>query len=145
MKYLPESITSLLEYPEPLLKPIGPVYPWFGLFVIYELSIRVEMQDFPCLLAHSLTKPTVNSTQVTETQTNVINTSGSNEHSTKNTDVPVWSGYNSLIGDAMTVPQEGPPLIPAPPHEWQTSLTVVMQAQDITTKVVGPEKDRYFA
>ena len=103
------------------------------------------MQDFPCLLAHSLTKPTVNSTQVTETQTNVINTSGSNEHSTKNTDVPVWSGYNSLIGDAMPVPQEGPPLIPAPPHEWQTSLTVVMQAQDITTKVVGPEKDRYFA
>lgn len=103
------------------------------------------MQDFAWLLAHSLTKPTVNSTQVTETQTNVINTPGFNEQSKKNTDVSVLSGYNSMIGDTMPVPRVGPPLIPASSDEWQTSLTVVMQAQDIHTKVVSPEKDRYFA
>lgn len=50
-----------------------------------------------------------------------------------------------MIGDTMPVPRVGPPLIPASSDEWQTSLTVVMQAQDIHTKVVSPEKDRYFA
>lgn len=59
----------------------------------------------------------------------------------KSTEVPVWSGFNSLVSDTMPVMQRGtPPLIAAPAHEWQTLLTVLMQAQNIRTKVVGPTR-----
>ena len=33
-----------------------------------------------------------------------------------------------------------PPLVAAPAHEWSTLLTVLMQAQDISVKVVGPTR-----
>ena len=33
-----------------------------------------------------------------------------------------------------------PPLIAAPAHEWQTLLNVLMQAQNISVKVVGPTR-----
>ena len=33
-----------------------------------------------------------------------------------------------------------PPLIAAPAHEWQTLLTVLMQAQNILVTVVGPRR-----
>ena len=33
-----------------------------------------------------------------------------------------------------------PPLIAAPAHEWQTLLTILMQAQDIKTTVVGQNR-----
>lgn len=85
-----EYIISLLECPEPPSKPIGPVYPRFSLLSKDELPIRVEIQDFAWVLGRSLTRRTVNSTQVTETQANVLNNPGSNNQSAKTTDVPVW-------------------------------------------------------
>ena len=54
--------------------------------------------------------------------------------------VPVWSGYNSLVNKALPVTRVGaPPLVTHPPHEWNTLLTVLMQAQNISTIVVGSE------
>ena len=55
--------------------------------------------------------------------------------------VPVWSGYNSLVNKALPVTRVGaPPLVAHPPHEWNTLLTVLMQAQNISTIVVGSER-----
>lgn len=55
--------------------------------------------------------------------------------------LPSWSAYNSLT---MVETQRQTyvhtfPLISAPAHEWQTLLTVLMQAQKINTQVVGPD------
>jgi len=47
----------------------------------------------------------------------------------------VWSGYNSLVNKALPVTRVG-----APPHEWNTLLMVLMQAQNISTIVVGSER-----
>ena len=33
-----------------------------------------------------------------------------------------------------------PPLLAVPAHEWQTLLTILKQAQNLSTKVVGPER-----
>ena len=59
----------------------------------------------------------------------------------KSTNVPVWSAYNSMLNEPMPVARVGtPPLIAAPAHEWQTLLTVLMQVQNISVKVVGPTR-----
>ena len=66
---------------------------------------------------------------------------GTDEESDKPTTVPVWSGFNSMINVTQHVTRVGtPPLIAAPAHEWSTLLIVLMQAQDIKTKVVGHER-----
>ena len=55
--------------------------------------------------------------------------------------IPVWSAYNSLISSPTHVTKVGaPPLIAAPAHEWPTLLTILMQAQNITTRVVGTDR-----
>ena len=55
--------------------------------------------------------------------------------------IPSWSGYNSTFSDVMPTMRIGtPPLIAAPAHEWPTLLTVLMQAQGINTKVMGPTR-----
>ena len=62
--------------------------------------------------------------------------SGSENQLAKSTEVPVWSGFNSLVSDAMPVTRIGPPpLIAAPAHDWQTLLTVLMQAQNRKTVI----------
>ena len=93
------------------------------------------MLDFAWLIGRSLSRsPTNNLGLMPETQTGVRSTG-------KGTEVPVWSGYNSLFNDVMPLTRVGtPPLIAAPAHEWKTLLTVLMQAQNIKTKVVGPTK-----
>lgn len=135
IKELPESVTSLLECSMPPSKPAGPVYPNFGLFADDEIPIQVRMQDFAWLIGRSLSRsPTNNLGLMPETQTGVRSTG-------KGTEVPVWSGYNSLFNDVMPLTRVGtPPLIAAPAHQWKTLLTVLMQAQNIKTKVVGPTK-----
>lgn len=54
----------------------------------------------------------------------------------------MWSGYNSLIvKKALPVTRVGsPPLLPHPPDEWRTLYTILIQAQGINTKVVGPHR-----
>ena len=60
---------------------------------------------------------------------------------TPSTDIPVWSGYNSTMSSPMPLTRVGtPPLIAAPAHEWQTLLTILMEAQNITTTVVGQKR-----
>lgn len=132
---LPESIVCLLECAEPTKKPIGPVYPQFGFFAEDEIPITVRKQDFAWLLSRTLTRPSTPSTGNTSTEEPPEN------QSAKITDIPVWSAYNSLTNDTLAGTRVGtPPLIAAPAHEWQTLLTVLMQAQDIKTKVIGLER-----
>ena len=46
-----------------------------------------------------------------------------------------------MLNEPMPVAQVGtPPLIAAPAHQWQTLLTVLMQTQNISVKVVGPTR-----
>ena len=55
--------------------------------------------------------------------------------------IHVWSAYNSLISSPTHVTKVGAlPLIAAPAHEWPTLLTILMQEQHITTKVVDPDR-----
>ena len=128
IRELPESVTSLLECPEPPSKPIGRSYPQFGLFSVEQLPITIRKEDFAWLLSRSLTR-TVSEENAPE-----------DVHS-RSTDVPVWSGYNSMISERMPLTRVGtPPLVAAPAHEWQTLLTVLMQAQNINAKVMGPNR-----
>lgn len=55
--------------------------------------------------------------------------------------VPIWSGYNSLVNDALPVTRVGAPaLIAAPAYEWSTLLTVLKQPQGINVTVVGANR-----
>ena len=56
--------------------------------------------------------------------------------------IPTWSGYHSLVSHNLPTTRVGtPPLLAAPAHEWQTLLTILMQAHGINAKVVGPDRN----
>ena len=55
--------------------------------------------------------------------------------------IPTWSGDQSTINSVMPVVRIGaPPLLAAPAHELSTLLTVLMQAQGLNAKVMGPSR-----
>lgn len=135
IREVPESVASLLECPAPPKKPVGPTFPTFGLFTEDQLPIYVKKQEFAWLLGRSVTRPLTNGQQVVETEGNQP------DDQPPSTDVPVWSGYNSTLSSSMPLTRVcTPPLIAAPAHEWQTLLTVLMQAQNIKTKIAGPDR-----
>lgn len=58
-----------------------------------------------------------------------------------NNSVPTWSGLNSIVKAPLKLTRVGtPPLIAAPAHEWSTLMTVLKQAQRISTAIVGENK-----
>ena len=114
IRELPESITDLMECPEPPSKPVGRVYPQFGLFAEEELPIEVKMEEFAWLLGRSLTRVPSDNPQVAGEE----NEAGSDQPA-KSTNAPLWSAYNSTISDTMPLTRVGtPPLIASPAHEW---------------------------
>ena len=93
-----------------------------------ELPIVVRRKEFAWILGRSLSSLSHQETQEPEELCNA-------------TQVPVWSAYNSLIYDPLdTTRSATPPLIAAPAHEWSTLLTVLKQAQNINTLVVGADR-----
>ena len=135
IKDLPESITELLECQAPPSKPFTPVYREFHLFSGQELPSRVRTQDYTWLLGRSLSRVPADTTE--ETIEHADDTSNDSSEGI----VPVWSAYNSMLNEPMPVARVGTLLlIAAPAHEWQTLLTVLMQAQNISVKVVGPTR-----
>ena len=127
IRQLPESVTTLLECPAPPGKPVGPTFPQFGLCTKDQLPSYIKKQDFAWLLGRSLTRKITNG----EAEDNQIPSSN----------IPVWSGYNSTMSSSMPLTRVGtPPLIAAPAHEWQTLLTILKQAQNINTTVVGENR-----
>lgn len=63
------------------------------------------------------------------------------EEEPRQSKIPVWSAYNSLVGKAMPVTRvHAFPLIATPAREWNTLLTVLMQAQAINVKVIGQRR-----
>jgi len=118
---LPASIFTLLEYP----KPPTPRHPRFGLFTEEEITITLSSEDYAWLLARSLSREQHPSGPLVQ-----------QVDEPRQSKVPVWSAYNSLVGETMPVTREGaPPLVAAPAHEWNTLLTVLKQAQAINVKV----------
>ena len=116
------------------------MYPTFGLFAEEEIPITVQLKDFAWLFGRNLTRTPAEERAV-ETGTDENRLLDQQVANLASTPVPVWSGYNSLIHDKMPLTQvSSPPLVAAPAHEWNTLLTILMQAQAITTKVVGPER-----
>lgn len=63
------------------------------------------------------------------------------EEEPRQSKIAVWSAYNSLVGKAMPVTRvHAFPLIAASAREWNTLLTVLMQAQAINAKVIGQRR-----
>jgi len=102
--------------------PVAPLHPGFGPLAEQHIPIIVRNSDFAWLISRFLT---VNQVE--------------HEHQES---VPVWSAYHSLINEARPVTRIGaPPLLSQPAHEWSTLLTVLMRAQDISTAVVGVQRE----
>ena len=119
---LPESLTSLMPCVEPPSRPPSPAYPTFELSSEQELPQNIRDENATWIVSRTLT--------------------GHDAPSDDDNDqppVPVWSAYNSLANEALPVTCVGaPPLLAHPAHEWSTLLTVLMCAQNISVRVVGP-------
>ena len=129
-----------MDCPKPPSRPDSPLCPTFGLFAEEEIPITAQLKDFAWLFGRNLTRtPAEEHAEETGTDENrLLDQQVANLASTP---LPVWSGYNSLIHDKMPLTQiSSPRLVAAPAHEWNTLLTILMQAQAITTKVVGHER-----
>ena len=136
MEEVPETITTILECPSPTPKPTSPVFPSFGLFAPNEIPIVVNMQDFAWLLARNFSCQQQANDEVPLRERNE---DLQEERGPCSKTIPVWSAFNSLISSPMDVTKVGmPPLLPSPAHEWPTLLTILMQAQNISTSIVGP-------
>lgn len=119
---------ELMECHEPPKTPKNPIYPHFKLYDKDELPIVVRRQEFAWILGRRLSSLSHQTTQEPDELSNA-------------TQVPVWSAYNSLIYDPLdTTRSATPPLVAFPAHEWSTLLTVLKQAQDINTLVVGADR-----
>ena len=96
------------------------------------------MQDFAWLLARNFSSQRQIRDEVPQGERDG-DIQAEREECPGRTGIPVWSAYNSLIGNPIEVTKVGtPPLLAAPAHEWPTLLTILMQAQNINTSVVGP-------
>ena len=94
----------------------------FGLLKEQDIPLIVSSDGFSWLISRSLTRYQV-------------------EDEPDQTSVPVWSAYHSLLNAALPLTRDGaPPLLAHPVHEWNTILTVLMRAQDITTSGVVDER-----
>jgi len=127
---LPESLTTLMECPKPSKQPVSSLHRAFGLFSEQEIPITLHQDEYAWLFARTLIRE----------QSSGVDVAGDIEGN-QVMQVPVWSAYNSLINDVLPVTRVGaPPLLAAPAHEWNTLLTVLMQARNISTKIVGSER-----
>ena len=135
VKDLPE--LKLLNCTSPPSNPKSPTFPSFGLYAADRLPIEVKFKDFAWLLGHNLARISAGQRE-TEAGSAVGGSSEEGDHLGYAT-VPVWSANNSLIEETLPVTRIGcPPLLAAPALQWSTLLTVFMQAQAITAKVMGP-------
>ena len=126
---LPESLTSLMPCVEPPSRPSSPAYPTFELSSEQELPQNIRDENATWIVSRTLTGHDVPS-----------------DDDNDEPPVPVWSAYNSLVNDALPVTRVGaPPLLAHPAHEWSTLLTVLMRAQNISVRVVGPGRKSHIA
>ena len=133
VKDLPECAASLMESPPPYSKPkpIEAINKEFDLLV-GKVPLQTRIQDVAWLFGREFTRVQEEGTQVIDP------TLADAPPPLKTTRIPVWSAYNLLISDPIPTARVGtPPLVSAPAHECSTLLTVLMQAQSISAKVVG--------
>ena len=127
---MPASISTLLDCPDPPKKPPCPTHPTFALLTEEEIPNTLSFEDYAWLLASTLSREKVpNDVQVQQ------------EEECRQNKVLVSSAYSSIVSETMPVSRVGtPPLIAAPAHQWNTILTVLMQAKAINVKVVGQQR-----
>ena len=115
---------------DPPKKPPSPTHPTFGLLTEEKIPNTLSSDDCAWLLARALSREKLpNDVRVQQ------------EYDCRQSKVPVWSAYNSVVSETMPVTRVGtPPLIAAPAHQWNTILTVLMQAQAINAKVVDQQR-----
>ena len=54
--------------------------------------------------------------------------------------IPGWAGFKSLVSAGQSLTHVGAlPLLPEVAHKWSTMLTVILQASELRTLVVGEE------
>lgn len=148
LKHIPDSITTLLPCQMPKTpRPNRPAQPTFN--VMTEQHHLTEYKDdLSWLLAHSLVRQRyqngndeidVTAPNEMDEADKVSDSEEKQPQPAQYTDyIPTWAAYNSAISNEMPVTSVNtPPLIAAPAHEWQTLITVLKQAQGISTKVVG--------
>jgi len=125
------SFTSPVVYcPQPTAKPINPTYP----HVMLQKDVgSAYLPDSAWLLSRTL----VRSNNQNDTG-NTLHQHDADADDQSPVSIPNWAAYNSLICSQMKKTKiASPPLIAAPANEWQTLLTVLMQAQQISAKVIG--------
>lgn len=126
---LPTSLTELLDCPEPPSKPTSTIFPNFTLQSVDQSTTSLSLPDTTWLLGRTIERSLMQPIEENSaTPTTLLN-------------IPTWSGYNSLVNRVNPVTRIGaPPLLASPAHEWQTLLTILKQAQNIKTAVVGSSK-----
>lgn len=138
LKELPGTVTGLLECPKPASKPCNPVHASFSLHNGMVPSSAAHLPDIAWLLCRTMSRSTCDHKENEEPKI-LYDPLPQEDRAVVPQIIPTWYAYNSLISDKLPTTRVGsPPLIPAPAHEWQTLLTVLMQAQGINAKVVGP-------
>lgn len=142
MKELPKTVTELLPCQMPKQpKPPSPVYPMFNVTETQPLSIEYK-HDLPWLLGQALSRK-VDQGRLTEDDIAQVDANDDQDDKTTlpeaTNHIPTWAAYNSIVSKKISLTYVNtPPMIAAPAHEWKTLLTVLKQAQHITTKVIGP-------
>ena len=101
------------------------MFPYFRLFGPDEIPFVVNAQDFAWLLARNFSSQRQANDEVPMGERNEDFQEERKQCSGR---IPVWTAFNSLISTPMEVTKVGmPPL-----------LTILMQAQNISTTIVGP-------
>lgn len=126
---LPESMTDILPCYVPAdSKPLNPTYSAYDRFM-YETTSPIQpflFDDLTWLIGKTLHTDTESQE---ENRSQLISS------------IPTWTAYNSLVTESLHLTAIGtPPLLPHPAHEYSTLFTVLTQAQNINTFVVGQNR-----
>ena len=132
LKELPSTVTMLLDCPKPAAQPPTTTYSTFKTNEEQQHITEALLPDAAWLLGRSLVKVSPSITRSEEQPA---------DKDTSQENIPIWSGYHSLASHNLPTTRVGtPPLLAAPAHEWKTLLTILMLAQGINAKVVGPDR-----
>ena len=133
LQELPSTVTMLLDCPKPAAQPPTTTCSTFRTNEEQQHITEAILPDAAWLLGRGLVKVSPGTTRSEEQPA---------DKETSQENIPTWSGYHSLVSQNLPTTRVGtPPLLGAPAHEWQTLLTILMQAHGINAKVVRPDRN----
>ena len=130
LKELPR-VTMLLDCPKPAAQPPTTTCSTFRTNEEQQHITEARLPDAAWLLGRGLVKVFLGITRSEEHPA---------DQETSQENIPTWSGYHSLVSHNLPTTRVGTPsLLAAPAHEWQTLLTILMQAHgDMNHLVLRP-------